>query len=91
MDDYAGWLDDFGFAVEDAAESAPVAIRLPSPEVYLRFKLAWTDRFEEVQAMDVCTRADFYTAARSLLARHAGPDGGFVWQPVVFRITARRR
>ncbi|NLX10644.1 MAG: methyltransferase domain-containing protein [Chloroflexi bacterium] len=91
VDDYTDWLEDSGFAIEAAAETAPVTIRLPAPEVYLRFKLAWTDRFEEVQAMDVCTRADFYTAARSLLARYAGPDGAFVWQPVVFRVTARRR
>jgi ubiquinone/menaquinone biosynthesis C-methylase UbiE len=89
-EDYVERLSDQGFTVEDAAESAPVAIRLAHSEQYLVFKLAWTYRFEEVRAMDSLSRAAFLAGARAALADAAQPDGSYVWQPVVFRVTARR-
>jgi SAM-dependent methyltransferase len=89
-DDYAEWLTGLGFTVEDATESAPVTIRLADTEQYLTFKLAWTYRFEEVRAMDERDRAAFFAGARMCLSDAAQPDGSLLWQPVVFRVTARR-
>ena len=89
VDDYRERLAELGLSIEDARECAPVAIRL-SPEIYLAFLLAWTYRFEEVRAMDGSTRAAFYAAARARLAEAAQPDGSLIWQPAVFRVTARR-
>lgn len=91
VDDYREWLADLGLDVEDAAEHAPVAIRLPTAATYLAFFLAWTFRFEEVRAMDEATRAAFYAAAHARAAEDAQPDGSLVWQPVVFRVSARRK
>jgi ubiquinone/menaquinone biosynthesis C-methylase UbiE len=89
-DDYRERLADLGLDAEHAEECAPVAIRLPSVETYLRFFLAWTSRFEEVRAMDEATRAAFYAAARARTAEDAQPDGSLIWEPVVFRVTARK-
>jgi ubiquinone/menaquinone biosynthesis C-methylase UbiE len=89
-DDYREGLTDLGLDVEHAEEGAPVAIRLPTAETYLAFFLAWTSRFEEVRAMDEAACAAFYAAARARAAGAAQPDGSLIWQPVVFRITARK-
>ena len=89
IDDYRERLAELGLAVEDATEDAPVTIRLAATEQYLRFKLAWTYRFEEIRAMDPLARSAFYAGARALLADAAKPDGSFLWRPVVFRVTAR--
>jgi len=91
VDDYAERLTDLGFEIEDATESAPVSIRLATTEQYLIFKLAWTYRFEEVRAMDDSSRAAFYTVARARLADAAQPDGSLIWQPALFRVTARKK
>lgn len=89
-DDYRGALTDLGLDVEHADERAPVAIRLPSVETCLTFFLAWPPRIEEVRAMDEATRAAFYAAARARAAEDAQPDGSLIWEPVVFRVTARK-
>jgi ubiquinone/menaquinone biosynthesis C-methylase UbiE len=89
VEDYTERLTDLGFEVEDARETAPVAIRLASAETYIIYKLAWTFRFEEVRAMDESTRAAFFAAIRARLAEFAAPDGSFLWEPIVFRVTAR--
>ena len=89
VDDYRDWLSDAGFEVEHASESAPVTLRLPVATC-LTFWLAWPGRFEEVEAMDGLTRSAFLAATTARLAALAGPDGSLVWQPVVFRVTARR-
>jgi ubiquinone/menaquinone biosynthesis C-methylase UbiE len=88
-DDYAEWLTDLGFTVEDVRECSPVSIRMANTEVYLTSRLAWTYRFEEVRAMDDLNRAAFLAGARACLADVAQPDGSFIWQPVLFRVTAR--
>jgi SAM-dependent methyltransferase len=90
VDDYAERLGELGLAVEDAREGVPVAIRLAHGDDYLRYKLAWTYRFEEVRAMSEDRRAAFLAAARACLAEAAQPDGSMVWKPVVFRVSARR-
>jgi SAM-dependent methyltransferase len=90
VDDYCEWLGDLGLDVEDAVERAPVAIRLPSAATYVAFFLAWTSRFEEVRAMDDATRAAFYAAAHARAAGDAQPDGSLIWEPVVFRVSARK-
>ena len=89
-DDYREWLTDLGLDVEHADECAPIAIRLPSAETYLTFLLARTDRFEEVCAMDEATHAAFHAAARARAAEDVQPDGSLIWEPVVFRVTARK-
>lgn len=90
-DDYADWLSDLGFTVEDARESAPAAVRLPTLAVYLRYKLAWTHRHAEIAALDPAARAAFDAAARARLAAFAAPDGSLIWQPVVFRVMAQKQ
>jgi SAM-dependent methyltransferase len=90
-DDYAEWLTDLGFTVEDATQHAPLTIRIPSAEMYLTFHLAWTYRFEEVRAMDHVTREAYMAEARSWLAKTAAPDGSIWWSPVLFRVSARKK
>ncbi len=90
-DDYADWLGELGLTVDDARENVPVAIRLAHGDHYLRYKLAWTYRFEEVRAMDDLNRAAFLAGARACLAEAAQPDGSVIWEPVVFRVTAVKR
>jgi len=87
-DDYRDWLEDLGFRVEEATESAPVTVRL-TPEQYLTFRLAWTYRYEEVQAMDDDTRAAFYAASHACLADYTSPDGFLHWRPTLFRVRAQ--
>lgn len=89
-DDYADWLEDAGFAVLDAAECAPVRIRLDVVDVFLRYLLAWTFRSREVEAMAPDARSAFLAAVRARLAQDAGPDGSLIWQPAVIRVRARR-
>lgn len=89
-DDYAEWLTDLGLTVEDARECIPVTIRFKRAEQYLTFKLAWTQRFEEISAMSPEARAAFDAGARAYLAHAAQPDGSFLWSSAVFRVTARR-
>jgi ubiquinone/menaquinone biosynthesis C-methylase UbiE len=88
-DDYRERLEEAGFAVEHAEECAPLAIRVDRAETFLTFKLAWTQRYEELRAMDETRRAAYYAAARTTLADFTAPDGSFTWQPVLFRVTAR--
>jgi ubiquinone/menaquinone biosynthesis C-methylase UbiE len=90
-DDYREWLADLGLDVEHAEERVPVAIRLPSVSTYLAYFLAWTSRFEEVRAMDEAARAAFYAAAHARAAEDALPDGSLIWQPVVFRVSTRKK
>lgn len=89
-DDYCEWLTDFGLTVEHAEESQPVTIRIADAEDYLRYKLAWTYRWEEVRAMDVQTRMAFYKAVRARLAEFTEADGSLLWRPWLIRVTARR-
>lgn len=86
-DDYREWLAEAGFAVEEAAESAPLAISL-TPEQAFAFWLARADRFEEVRALNDTARAEFFAAARAQLAAFALPDGRLAWEPIVFRVKA---
>lgn len=89
-DDYREWLTDGGFEVEDASESAPVTVRIHTAADYLRYKLAWTYRWEEVQAMSRDQRLSFMQTALTILAAAAAPDGSLAWSPVLFRSTARK-
>lgn len=88
-EDYREWLTDLGMTVEDAHESQPVALRIADVEDYLRYKLAWTYRWEEVRAMSAQTRVAFYTALRGRVAALAEPDGSLIWRPWLIRVTAR--
>jgi ubiquinone/menaquinone biosynthesis C-methylase UbiE len=90
-EDYMERLVELGFVVEDAREFAPVAIRLAHGDDYLRYKLAWTYRFEEVHAMEADRRAAFLGAARACIVEAAQPDGSVVWEPVLFRVTAVKK
>ncbi len=88
VDDYRDGLGEAGFTVEAASESAPLAIPL-RPAQYLAYWLAWTDRYEEVRALDEGSRAAFMTAARQRLDDFTLPDGLLTWSPVMFRVQAR--
>lgn len=88
-DDYREWLTDLGLTVEDAREASPVTVRINDIEDYLRYKLAWTHRWEEIRAMDVPTRTAFYRTVRDRLAAFTRADGSLIWRPWLFRLTAR--
>lgn len=90
VEDYREWLTEYGFGVEHVCEGAPVTLRIPSAEAYLRFLLARPDRRAEVEAMSAGQRETFLDAARSLLAAAVNADGEIVWAPVLFRVRARR-
>lgn len=89
-DDYREWLDDFGFAVDAATESAPVSVRFPSAGDYLAFWSAAPGRRAELHALDRSARADLVAAVRDLIHASAAPDGSLVWQPAVLRALAHR-
>ncbi|NDJ75476.1 MAG: methyltransferase domain-containing protein [Chloroflexi bacterium] len=89
-DDYCDWLTDFGFVVEYAVESQPVRVRLASPEVYLQYKLAWTYRRVEVDAMPPDVQATCYARVRAALGKLSEPDGSLVWAPALIRAVARK-
>lgn len=89
-DDYREWLTDLGLSVDHAEEAQSVAIRIADSEDYLRYKLAWTYRWEEVRAMDAQTRMAFYAAVRTRLAAFTEADGALIWRPWLIRVTARR-
>lgn len=86
-DDYRAWLADAGFTVRHVAEAAPLTLHMP-PDAFLRYKLAWTTRRTEVDAMPPATRAAFYADVRARLAALCASDGRLAWQPVLFRATA---
>lgn len=90
-DDYRELLAQLGFVVDQAEEVAPVSVRLPGLDDYLRYKLAWTHRWEEYRAMTGSARADFQRAVSARLASFAAPDGTVLWQPWVIRVAARKR
>jgi len=87
VDDYVAWLEDYGFAVEEASESAPVTVRVHSAETMVRFLLARPDRRAEFNAMDQASRATFMAAARAIIKTTGDP--AFTWSPVLFRVKAR--
>ncbi len=89
-DDYREWLSDAGFEVEDASESAPITVRINSAADYLRYKLAWTYRWEEVQAMSRDQRLAFMQEALTILASVSTTNGSLAWNPVLFRAVARK-
>ncbi|MCL4237764.1 MAG: methyltransferase domain-containing protein [Anaerolineae bacterium] len=91
VEDYREWLVEAGFEVERAEESAPVTVRIPSADAYLRFLLARPDRHAELDGMGEEARAAFLAAARAQMASAAGPGGSLRWAPVLLRVTARRR
>ncbi len=90
VEDYREGLAEYGFGVEHAGEGAPVTVRIPSPDAYLRFLLARPDRRAELDGMDAGQRAAFLAAARERVAAAAEPDGALRWTPILLRVTARR-
>jgi len=90
VEDYREWLAEHGFGVEHAEESAPVTVRIPAADAYLRFLLARPDRRAELDGMDAGARAAFLAAAHERIAAAAEPDGSLRWTPVLLRVTARR-
>ncbi len=88
--DYREWLGKLGLTVEHAEESEPLTIRIADIEDYLRYKLAWTYRWEEVRTMDAETRVAFLAAVRARMDEFAEPDGSLLWRPALIRVTALR-
>ncbi len=91
VEDYREWLAEHGFCVEHAVESAPVTVRIPSADAYLRLLLARPDRHAELDGMGAGPRAAFLGAARQIIRAAAAPDGSSQWRPTLLRVTARRR
>lgn len=86
-DDLADWLLDAGFAVDSAAETAPVTVRV-AVSAFVRFMLADAVRHAEVAALAPAQRAAFQAALRARLAGIAAEDGHLRWQPALIRAFA---
>ena len=87
-DDYAEWFNALGFEIEDARETAPVAIQI-SIDAFIATALAGTDRTEELRAMDSATRTACHATLRARLAAFADSSGQLIWEPVVIRAIGR--
>ncbi len=90
-DDYRDVLSEAGFSVETADEIAPVAVRLESMGVLLRFVLARTIFRAEFEALNESDRDSFVNTAKARVRSFVAPDGSLSWQPVVLRATAQAR
>ena len=89
-DDYREWLGELGLRDVRACECVPVTVRVPSVDDFVRYKLAWTYRWERWRALPAPQRAAFFDAARRALRPFAAPDGALLWRPVMLRAFGRR-
>jgi SAM-dependent methyltransferase len=86
-DDIETLVKDVGFAdIEMKLERA--LVRLPDVETFIRYKVAWPNRWAEIDAMPGETRRLCLSDLRENLAARAEPDGSLAWQPEVIRIWA---
>ncbi len=90
-EDYREWLGEaLGLSAVRACECAPVTVRVPCVEDFVRYKLAWTYRWELWRALPPPQRSAFFEAARSALRPFAAADGALYWRPWVLRAFGRR-
>ncbi len=89
-DDYREWLGELGWRDVTACECVPVTVRVPRVDDFVRYKLAWTYRWERWRALSAPQRVAFFDAARAALRPLAAPHGALLWRPVMFRAFARR-
>ena len=90
-DDYRAWLrDELGLRDVRACECAPVTVRVPDVGDFVRYKLAWSGRWELWRALSASRRVAFFEAARQALRAFAAPDGALWWRPVMLRAFGRR-
>lgn len=87
--DYVDELMQAGFVAVDVLEHQPVQLRI-SVNDFMRYKLAWTSRIAELNAMDEYARADCLDKMRNLLQEYADEDGLVTYDPVLFRVACRK-
>lgn len=87
--DYADELSRAGFVAIDVAEFQPVQLRI-SVNDFMRYKLAWTSRLAELEAMDESARGDCLDKMRALLQPHSDSDGLLTYDPHLFRVQCRK-
>ncbi|MHB8626181.1 MAG: class I SAM-dependent methyltransferase [Aggregatilineales bacterium] len=88
-EDYKACLTRLGFSEIQAVESALVSIRA-SIESFIRYKFAWPTYRADWLALDLTARTALDSTLRTRLADFAEPDGALIWQPSLFRVSARR-
>jgi ubiquinone/menaquinone biosynthesis C-methylase UbiE len=87
--DYVEELTAAGFVAVDVFEHQPVQLQI-SVQDFMRYKLAWTSRLAELNAMDKFARADCLDKMRALLQPHADSDGLLTYDPHLFRVQCRK-
>ncbi len=90
VDDYREWLSELGMRVHHVCECVPVTVRVPRVEDFVRYKLAWTYRWERWHALPTPQRVAFFEAACEALHPLAATDGVLYWQPKMLRALAQR-
>ena len=90
-DDYRAWLgEELGLHEVSACECAPVTVRVPTVDDFVRYKLAWTYRWELWRALPPSQRVAFVEAARAALRPFTAQDGALYWRPPMLRAFGRR-
>ena len=89
IDDIARLVGAAGLAV-DRLDVAPVEVRLPSLDAFLRYKLGWPSRRAEVEAMSDVVRRLMLDDLHENLSPHLEADGGLLWRPEIIRLSSRK-
>jgi ubiquinone/menaquinone biosynthesis C-methylase UbiE len=87
-EDYQEELANYGFQAIQVWEDAAVELVISIPD-FLDYKLAWTPRQLELNAMDEWRRADCLDTLRSKLQDQADENGDLHYAPVLFRVRAQ--
>lgn len=88
-EDIVTMLESTGFG-NIRVEVVSPDVELSGPEVFIRYKLAWPFRREEVAAMPGEVRRLFLSDLAENLGALTGPGGTLRWQPNLIRVFARR-
>ena len=86
-EDFEDELPEHGFREIQVYEDVPVRCVMPLNN-FMQYKLAWTNRRAELDAMDEWRRADCLDAVRREFQSFADFDGNIVYDPALFRVYA---
>lgn len=89
VDDYKEMLSEAGFIHIEALEHAPITLKLTVQE-FMTYKITWTARAAELNAMDTSSRADCLDRMRQNLYEKTDEHGLLSYNPSLFRIRATR-
>lgn len=87
VDDYQTMLTEMGFIEVEAREHKPVALKL-TVETFMNYRLSWTSRKWELDAMDDSARGDCIDRMRTHLYEKVDADGLLTYDPMLFRVRA---